>query len=154
DAKSTGTQYSVRLRPSRSLIGSWLVDGTYTFSNVRTQTRGFDATTSGVPQPLSWARSAYSSRHELTLSAGFNHPWIAVTAFGKLRSGVPFTPIVGSDINGDGLANDRAFVFGGGNVDSLSSALRRLLESTSGASADCLRRQINQIAQQNSCEGP
>src|SRR2546425_7254168 len=32
-------------------------------------------------------------------------------AIGRLTSGAPFTPVVGSDINGDGARNDRAFIF-------------------------------------------
>src|SRR5260370_42091164 len=36
---------------------------------------------------------------------------LEVSAIGNFLSGAPFTPIVGSDINGDGEKNDRAFIF-------------------------------------------
>jgi len=33
-----------------------------------------------------------------------------VNYFQRFTSGTPFTPLVASDINGDGYANDRAFI--------------------------------------------
>jgi hypothetical protein len=35
---------------------------------------------------------------------------VRVSWFGNVRSGLPFTPQVAADVNGDGYANDRAFV--------------------------------------------
>jgi hypothetical protein len=64
--------------------------------------------------------------------------------------------VVGSDVNGDGLANDRAFVFDAARVadPALAQGLRSLLASTSSRSRDCLLRQVNSAAARNSCEGP
>jgi len=36
---------------------------------------------------------------------------IELSVIARLLSRMPFTPIVGSDINGDGQRNDQAFVF-------------------------------------------
>jgi hypothetical protein len=41
----------------------------------------------------------------------FRRDWFSVAATRRAASGAPFTPVVDGDINGDGLWNDRAFVF-------------------------------------------
>jgi hypothetical protein len=64
---------------------------------------------------------------------------------------------VNADINGDGVANDRAFVFGPSATSpdpSLSLGMTNLLNGASSRVRDCLQRQVNHIAQRNSCEGP
>jgi hypothetical protein len=38
-------------------------------------------------------------------------PWMESVGHDALSSGAPFTPMVNRDINGDGMRNDRAFVF-------------------------------------------
>src|SRR5262249_6534297 len=60
---------------------------------------------------------------------------------GRLTSGRRYTPMVSSDINGDGLANDRAFVFS--NVAAAPKLAR-----------DCLAAQVGRVATRNSCTGP
>jgi hypothetical protein len=120
------------------------------------QSRGFDGTTFDDPARVDWSRADYAPRHEVTLSAGFSHPWFAVSVYGKASSGLPFTPMVGSDVNGDGLANDRAFVTDPGLTSdaTLAAGLRSLLTTTSSRSRDCLVDQLNKPAAKNSCEGP
>src|SRR6185295_16559011 len=67
----------------------------------------------------------------------------------------PFTPLVGGDINGDGLANDRAFVFGQSSGDpAFNNAMTALLDDASPKVRKCLTRQAGRIAGRNSCEGP
>ena len=66
---------------------------------------------------------------------------------GRAQSGLPFTPLVSGDVNGDGLANDRAFI-----TD--SPALRSLIASSSSNVAQCLTSQIGHASGRNSCEGP
>ena len=81
---------------------------------------------------------------------------LAITAAGKVTSGLPYTPIVGSDVNGDGLANDRAFVFSrGAGVDpALGEAMDKLIASTSGPARNCLIKQRGSVTGRNSCQGP
>jgi hypothetical protein len=76
--------------------------------------------------------------------------------YARAQSGLPYTPLVGSDINGDGLANDRAFIFGPGSTadTATASGMRSLLASAPARVRDCLSSQLGQVAGRNSCEGP
>jgi hypothetical protein len=64
--------------------------------------------------------------------------------------------MVSGDVNGDGYANDRAFVFEPAtNTDAtVNAAMRELLMNGSGPARDCLAKQIGRLAERNSCEGP
>src|SRR5262249_21391712 len=66
------------------------------------------------------------------------------------------TPLVASDVNGDGLANDRAFVFDPARVadTALASGLRQLQSSSSKNVRDCIARQLGHAASRNGCQGP
>src|SRR6185312_6580136 len=65
-------------------------------------------------------------------------------------------PVVAQDINGDGYANDRAFIFSPSVATdpSLAAGMQALLEHGSGAARDCLSEQLGHLAARNSCEGP
>jgi hypothetical protein len=74
---------------------------------------------------------------------------------GRAQSGLPYTPLVAGDVNGDGLSNDRAFVFNPAAADpSLASGMTSLLSNASGRVKKCLTSQFGTIAGRNSCEGP
>ncbi|HTE44862.1 MAG TPA: hypothetical protein VK636_06430, partial [Gemmatimonadaceae bacterium] len=132
------------------------IDGTYTFTQARSQARGFDGATFGSPMDVTWARGDYTPAHELTLQAGYQSNWIVFTMAGKVSSGLPYTPMVGNDVNGDGSANDRAFIFSAANANNsaLTAALDRLMASTTRNARDCLERQRGTAAERNSCTGP
>jgi hypothetical protein len=72
------------------------------------------------------------------------------------RSGVPLTPRVSGDVNGDGYSNDRAFVFDPAHTtdSALASQMGQLLSDGSKIARDCLRKQLGQLAKLASCEGP
>jgi hypothetical protein len=156
DLRSWARQGSLRLRPNFMFVGRWLLDATYTYADVRSQSRGFDGATFGDPLVVTWARGDFSPRHEITTSAGYASSWVAFTLFGKVSSGQPFTPMIASDVNGDGLANDRAFVFDPLAVKDvrLAQQMSDLFGSTSSRSRDCLTRQLGHAAERNGCEGP
>ena len=80
----------------------------------------------------------------------------AVGWYGSFRSGTPYTPIVGGDINGDGYANDRAFIFDPAKTadPALAAGMRALLATGSRSARDCLESQLGKVAARNSCEGP
>jgi hypothetical protein len=61
-----------------------------------------------------------------------------------------------SDINGDGIVNDRAFVFDPGSTSDTSVArgMQSLLLDGPRAARDCLGSQLGRIATKNSCVGP
>src|SRR5439155_854485 len=69
-------------------------------------------TTAADPNVREWATSDLERRHAflatVTLPLGTA---LELGAIARLTSGAPFTPLVGSDINGDGARNDRAFIF-------------------------------------------
>ncbi|HWZ27614.1 MAG TPA: TonB-dependent receptor, partial [Gemmatimonadales bacterium] len=120
-------------------------------------TQGFaSATTAGDPNVREWATSDFERRHSFlgTLTYPVSAA-IEVTAIGRLNSGTPYTPLVGSDINGDGARNDRAFVFDPATAadPAVAAAMKTLLANAPGA-RDCLLSQLGQIAARNSCTGP
>jgi hypothetical protein len=75
-----------------------------------------------------------------------------------VSSGAPFTPRVGSDVNGDGARNDRAFVFdpvraAASGDTAVANGMRRLLDNGPRNARLCLRRQLGSVAARNSCTG-
>jgi hypothetical protein len=132
----------------------------YTWSNVRdesSQSVGFGtgrfggSSTSGNPNVPEWGRSSYERRHSFLATVSYPiGPSVDITGIGRLMSGAPFTPMVASDINGDGAANDQAFVFD----PATSPGMAALLASAPAGVRSCLTRQIGTIAQRNSCLGP
>lgn len=114
-------------------------------------------TTAGNPNQREWAVSNFDRRH--TFTGTVTYPFsqaIEVTAFGRLSSGSPFTPLVGSDINGDGSRNDRAFLFNPTTVAdaNVAEGMQRLLDNSSDAVRACLNSQMGTVADRNSCRGP
>lgn len=108
------------------------------------------ASTAGDPWILEWAPAAYTPRHVLNLNASWRTTtWLSLGMVGRLSSGTPYTPMVAGDVNGDGLQNDRAFVFGaasGSGVD-----VERLASDAPAHARRCLRAQIGRVAAPNSC---
>src|SRR5207249_1877386 len=122
----------------------------YTLTHARDQSsfsccaasQGFSApTTAGDPNAREWATSSFERRHSL---------------LGRLTSGVPFTPLVGSDVNGDGARNDRALVFDPATTadTALANGMRALLGTASPGVRACLQSQAGRVAARNSCTGP
>jgi len=137
----------------------------YTYTRARDQSsfssgsalQGFAAaTTSGNPNVAEWATSDYERRHSFlaTLTYPISGAF-EVTVIGRLMSGMPFTPIVGQDINGDGARNDRAFLFNPATTadTSVANGMQRLLTSGPGWVRSCLQG-LGSIAGRNSCTGP
>jgi hypothetical protein len=107
------------------------------------------------PAAREWAPSDFDRRHSVVgvVSYGFS-PALEVTAIGRWLSGAPFTPMVGSDINGDGARNDRAFIFDPASGTAEGQAISRLLANAPSRTRECLSSQIGTIAARNSCRGP
>ena len=155
DLRSVSRQLSLRLSPARfSTSLNWSVS--YVYGNVRERSRGFTST-AGNPLDVEWARSPFDSRHQVVYTLGYNFfDAVRVNWFGSFRSGTPFTPVIASDVNGDGWANDRAFVFDpSGTTDAaLAESMQLLLERGSREARECLGAQRGALARRNSCEGP
>lgn len=119
-------------------------------------TQGFAAaTTAGNPNILSWATSDFERRHQILLTASYAlSPSVELTTITRLMSGTPYTPMVSGDINGDGVSNDRAFIFGADAADTaVSHGMSRLLASAPSNVRSCLLSQAATVAGRNSCEG-
>lgn len=128
----------------------------YTLGSVRDRAGGF-ASTAGSPLAVSEARASSDWRHQLQLNLGVNlFDLLRVNWIQRFQSGTPFTPVVAGDINGDGYANDRAFIADPAVTadTALASGMGRLLAASSGGVRECLAGQLGRIAARNSCEGP
>lgn len=157
DLRSWARQVTISARPDvRSYGSQWVGNIWYTFSQGRSQTRGYEGSTDGDPRRTSWSRSSYLPTHELVLQAGHQGDLLVGTVYAKVRSGAPFTPLIATDINGDGVANDRAFVYSADAAGStaLSRGMRDLLNDSPTRVRECLAQQLGHIAERNSCDGP
>jgi hypothetical protein len=136
--------------------GRGLLSLAYTLGDVRAQSRGFDRSTFGNPALRESARGDLDVRHQFLVQGGYSIKRVNFTLFGRFQSGLPYTPMVGGDVNGDGFANDRAFIFNPSTATdpALASSMRSLLATSSGSVRDCLTRQLGQAAGKNSCDGP
>ena len=92
------------------------------------------------------SRGPLDARHQFVVRGGFSPPVVTISVFARVMSGIPFTPVVAGDVNGDGSADDRAFVFPSPSTDVL-------IASSSLAVRECLLRQRNLPAARYSCEG-
>jgi hypothetical protein len=155
DLRSVSRQLQVSVAPL-SLNSKFTWSLAYTLSSVRDRANGF-ASTAGSPLDVSDARSAMDWRHQIQVSLGANlFDLVRINWVQRFTSGSPYTPIASGDLNGDGYANDRAFVFDPARTGdtALASGMRRLLAGASGSVRDCLTSQLGRVAGRNSCEGP
>lgn len=129
----------------------------YTLSDSRDQQRGFGGTTAGDPTVVTWGSTGLP-RHSFQMLGSIQIPrWVNIDAFARISSGRRYTPVVGGDINGDGLSNDRAFIFDPALQSAnatFANALQSLMTTAPASAGDCLRSQLNHIAERNSCKAP
>jgi hypothetical protein len=164
DLSSQSGQLTMRLTPfTFSSNFSWGLN--YTYGQVREQFRGFQSTAEN-PLAVNWSRASMDSRHQIGVNLSWNaFDLIRFNWFSQIRSGTPFTPTVGGDINGDGYTNDRAFIYDPTGIDfttvrltpeasAVLGGMRTLLASGSAVARRCLEAQLGRIAERNSCQGP
>jgi hypothetical protein len=114
-------------------------------------------TTGGDPRRASWAPADFEQRHAVQLSVDRTFSrWASLTLYGSVTSGAPFTPMVDVDVNGDGFANDRAFVFdpAAARGAGIAPELAELVDRAPAGVRSCLRGQLGRVAARNSCRGP
>ena len=160
DLRGYGTQLSVGIAPDifkfRSGVqfyGSF----NYTVQSTRRQFRGFDGAAFGDPREKEWAPGQFDARHVIVLSTGFSKGMLGSwTLQARGQSGLPFTPLVQGDVNGDGRGGDRAFVPDPSRETDvvLAAQVRTLLATGSNAAGACLEANAGQVAGRNSCRGP
>jgi hypothetical protein len=163
DLRGYGGQLTLGLSPDvfkfRSKI-SLFTSLNYTLQSTKRQFRGFDGAGFGDPREREWAAGPNDARHVVVLTGGFNTPKTGtVTLFARGQSGLPFTPIVQGDVNGDGRSGDRAFIPAltptlAVNDMVLSSQLSDLLANGSKTARECLAANLGAVAGRNSCRGP
>jgi hypothetical protein len=126
---------STLLRLNYTLAGGWA------------QSSGFSDATAGDPRqvevgPLTLPRHTIQAIMYARLAR-----WGSFSLSARVSSGQRFTPLVAGDFNGDGLLNDRAFVFQPG-AGTHSADI-----STMTANHRCLAAQAGRVARVNSCKG-
>jgi len=129
----------------------------YTLQTTKRQYRGFDGGGFGDPRTKEWAPNINDARHVVILQGGFSTGKTGtLTLSARAQSGLPYTPIVQGDVNGDGVGSDRAFIPrpGSSGDASLDAQLGAALNSGSSSARDCLRSNIGRIAPRNGCRGP
>ncbi|MGH7615857.1 MAG: hypothetical protein ACREPM_01365, partial [Gemmatimonadaceae bacterium] len=162
DLQSRSRQITVSARPTftffdpGSIWSHLYASAAYTWSDVRAQQRGFDGSTFDDPARIEWARGDFDVRHSIVTALGMTGRGASFTMYARFSSGFPFTPMVGQDINGDGLANDRAFIVDPTTSKDmmLAAGLSKLLATAPSGVQSCLLRQIGHTATRNSCQGP
>ena len=142
-----------RYRPQLSMYGS----ASYTLQWNRRQFRGFDGAGFGDPREKEWAPSGSDARHVLVLTGGLSSRKTGtITLFARAQSGLPFSPIIQGDVNGDGRGGDRAFVPDPSTESdpAVASAIRTLIDQGEDGSRRCLASYAGRVAPRNGCRGP
>jgi hypothetical protein len=155
DLRSTSRQLTVVVTPKD--FNRFYYSLAYTWSDMRADVRGFDATSFDTPERLGRAPGDLDARHQILASVGTSLPHgMTIALFGRFLSGLPYTPRIATDVNGDGLANDRAFIFDPRGVadPSLASGMQALLGDAPSQARACLSDHIGRPAGHNSCRGP
>lgn len=156
DLRSHAAQYTFTLNPVGFSTNALRWTVSYVYADVQEESRGFGGTTAGDPRVVEWSRGSITSRHAVNVNM-YTHvkDWFSMALTGRASSGTPFTPVVAGDVNGDGLSNDRAFIFSPSASDpTVASEMAELLSHASSRTKACLTSQVGTIAARNSCEGP
>jgi len=150
------TSHQVTAQVSGTLPPRIRTNLTYTLGFSRDQGSGSlqQVTTAGDPNTVEWGTANNDRRHNFNVS--LTYPLLEsleLTLNSRLQSGTPFTPLINRDINGDGLRNDRAYVFHPDDPahPQQAESMQRLLASVPGRVRDCLASQFGAIAERNSC---
>ncbi len=136
---------------------NFYTSASYTLQWTHRQFRGFDGGGFGDPREREWAPAGTDARHVLVVTGGVNTPKLGtITLFARGQSGLPFTPIVQGDVNGDGRSGDRAFIPDPASEPdaAVASAIRSLLDGGEPTVRGCLTSNLGKAAGRNACRGP
>lgn len=158
DLRGRGGQLSLLLSPDRfhRVWRGWpFWSVNYTLQRVDRQQRGFDGAAGGDPRTVEWAPAWSDARHVALLQLGHAGKWGQASLFARLQSGLPFTPLVQGDVNGDGRSGDRAFVPDPALTTdaNLAAGLRSLQANGSDVARRCLTQSIGHPLARNACRG-
>jgi hypothetical protein len=160
DLRGYGGQLNVALSPDvfkfrggASFYGSI----GYTLQATKRQYRGFDGAAFGDPRQREWAAGPNDAHHIFVVTGAISTAKTGtVTLFTRAQSGLPFTPLVQGDVNGDGRGGDRAYIPNPETASdaNLAAQLRTLLASGSPTARGCLIENLGRVAPRNGCRGP
>ena len=156
DLRSVSRQLTIGFAPEENW-SQRMLNVSYTLADNTGDARGFDGGAFGDPRTVERARGDLDVRHRVQVQYGRYLPHgFSLTMFAVAASGLPYTPLVSGDVNGDGAGRDRAFVFDSSSATdaSLASGMRALLSSAPSRARACLAAQVGRAAAKNSCEGP
>jgi hypothetical protein len=162
DLRGYGGQLTFTVAPDvfKARMGASLYTSlSYTLQRTAREFRGFDGAGFGDPREREWASGPNDARHIVVMSAGFNTAKTGtITMFARAQSGLPFTPLVQGDVNGDGLGADRAFVPSpdalAATDPALATQLRGLLADGGPAARRCVLENLGRVVERNGCRGP
>ena len=161
DLRGYGGQMTFTVSPDvfkmRRVPGGLYGSLSYTLQQSRREYRGFDGAAFGDPREREWAPSASDARHIVLLQGGFYTKYSgSLTLSARAQSGLPFTPIVQGDVNGDGRSGDRAVVPNAATTTdaALAAQLRSLLANGTASARSCVETYAGRAADRNGCRGP
>jgi Carboxypeptidase regulatory-like domain len=129
----------------------------YTLQSTKRQYRGFDGAAFGDPRLREWAAGPNDAHHVFVVTSAISTAKTGtVTLFARAQSGLPFTPLVQGDVNGDGRSGDRAYIPNPETASdaNLAAQLRALLANGSSTARACLTAILGRVAPRNGCRGP
>jgi len=158
DLRSYSAQLQTSIAPPRPIIRNRVnLQMSYTIARnaneIRGQSRGGIA---GSPFEKEWINPSIPT-HSFRVNANARIWWLNVGVATSLISGLPVTPTVMGDINGDGNnANDRAFIPNPATTTdtSLARQMNDLLAATTPFAKRCLTTQFGMMAGKNACHTP
>ena len=160
ELRGYGGQSTITLAPDvfrmRGFLSRFYTSVSYTLQSSRRQYLGFDGSTAGDPRLREWAPSNADARHMFVVQGAYSQPKFGtLTLFARAQSGLPFTPQVQGDINGDGRGGDRAWVPGAVGTDpALAAQIATLRQNGSPTARACVGAFAGRIADRNGCRGP
>ncbi|HYV99373.1 MAG TPA: carboxypeptidase regulatory-like domain-containing protein [Gemmatimonadaceae bacterium] len=158
DLRGYNAQLSASLAPPNPLFRRRVsLSMGYTLAAGRSEARGSSRVgTTGDPFGKYWVPGSQPT-HSLRFTASGRVWWFnfGVTSF--LYSGIPLTPLVSGDVNGDGVGNnDRAFIPDPATTrdTSLARQLNELIAHAPSTARSCITSQLGRMAGANSCHTP
>lgn len=152
DLNSQTRQITAQLSPFTFTQRNFRWSLQYSYLNVAQQFRGFTSTV-GDPRSIEWAPGA-QPQHDFGYTLIYNFKNAVTFSWGgRITSGNRFTPMIASDVNGDGRANDRAFV-GMSSDPVIQAGIDELRANGSSSARNCLASQMGKFAERHSCTGP
>jgi hypothetical protein len=158
DLHGVNAQLSASLAPPAPFFNRRVsLNLSYSLNAGRSQTRGNSRIgTSGDPFAKQWLPTTQAT-HMFRLSTSGRLWWFNFAANTSLMSGIPLTPLVSGDVNGDGFANnDRAFIPDPATTAdaALAQQITDLVSHARPGARECLISQFGRIAGANSCRTP